>query len=273
MFNLIVFRDYNIAGNMLYFMDENYEIENRIIYKYNLVTGENYAKAIFGHPDIENFTVVDGTVYITFYGDNSIYKLLGDQTAAPVQQCDSHPLNYIVNKGKIYFIQFDIPMGGYFRLADGSGNYPELSDYLSIDPQSYATAAASLLDVPAGYQEYAADGELKEFSYSWIYPPTTKWTFETSLSERLYDKYQKMSRDVGTLPGGLKDYSYFVMNPDDDYLMYKYTTYFKQAAEEKDFDRNELVEFITRFVQSIEYVSDQVGTGFDEYENFPIDPI
>jgi|GEM_PF-3325506 S-layer homology domain. len=266
---------YIIAGNILYFMDQ-YD-ENRTIYKYNLATGESFTKdrkILFANENIENFTVVDGIVYITLYDSNSIYKLLGDQTLASVQDCESHPLNYVMNKGKIYYIQYDIPMEGYFKIQNGSkGQFVWLSEYLNIDPNSYNTAAASLLENPSAYEEFDSSGKMKDLSYSWIYPSNLKWTFDVSLSESLYDKYKKMSRDVGTVYGGLKDYSYFVMDADDDYLMYKFTTYFKEAADEKNFDKNELIQFIACFVQGLEYVSDKVGTGYDEYEKFPVETL
>ena len=59
---------------------------------------------------------------------------------------------------------------------------------------------------------------------------------------------------------------------DDEYLA-GLAAKFKEAAEEENYSDLDMVKNIIFFVQSLEYVDDKVGTGYDEYPKFPLETL
>jgi len=71
----------------------------------------------------------------------------------------------------------------------------------------------------------------------------------------------------------IKNYSYYVTDPTDDEYLAGLAGKFKEAAEKENYSDFDMVKNIIFFVQSLNYVDDKVGTGYDEYPKFPLETL
>lgn len=56
-------------------------------------------------------------------------------------------------------------------------------------------------------------------------------------------------------------------------LKYQGKTVFKETSEREGMSDWEMIELATAFVQGLDYVSDDIGTGYDEYPKFPLETL
>jgi len=102
--------------------------------------------------------------------------------------------------------------------------------------------------------------------YAWQYGGR-EWTWELQIPQALYDYYREMPRPP------TRNYSVYVTHPLDDTYIDRLVDEIREAAQQKDFDELETVEFAVSFVQSLPYTSDSVTTPYDEYPRYPIETL
>lgn len=103
-------------------------------------------------------------------------------------------------------------------------------------------------------------------NYVWAYG-RDQWTYSLKIPVSVYQYYRGLDRT------GIYDYSYFVKDTTDDAYMASLTEAFRTAAAEEEYNDMQTVEFIVSFVQGLEYVSDLIGTGYDEYPKYPLETL
>lgn len=119
-----------------------------------------------------------------------------------------------------------------------------------------ATAAADTAAVP----------ESIDVSYEWNYGKSS-WTYSMKIPKEAYDYYKTVDRKQIT------NYSYYVTDPSDDEYLSALADKFKEAAQKENYSDLDMVKNIIFFVQSLDYVDDKVGTGYDEYPKFPLETL
>jgi hypothetical protein len=102
--------------------------------------------------------------------------------------------------------------------------------------------------------------------YKWDYEGR-EWTWELSFRQSLYDYYKALPRSP------TRNYSVYVTNPIDDKQIDSVVSKLQDAAKEQGYDSFQTISFAAAFVQSLEYTSDSVTTGFDEYARYPIETL
>ena len=105
-----------------------------------------------------------------------------------------------------------------------------------------------------------------EVDYAWNYGEGS-WTYELIIPMSAYKYYKTVDRKK------IKNYSYYVTDPSDDEYLAGLAEKFKDAAEKENFSDLDMVKNIIFFVQSLNYVDDKVGTGYDEYPKFPLETL
>lgn len=105
-----------------------------------------------------------------------------------------------------------------------------------------------------------------EVDYAWNYGEGS-WTYELKIPYSAYEYYKTVDRKK------IKNYSYYVTDPSDDDYLAGLAEKFKDAAEKENFSDLDMVKNIIFFVQSLNYVDDKVGTGYDEYPKFPLETL
>lgn len=105
-----------------------------------------------------------------------------------------------------------------------------------------------------------------EVVYAWNYGEGN-WTYELKIPYSSYEYYKTVDREK------IKNYSYYVTDPSDDEYLAGLAEKFKDAAEKENFSDLDMVKNIIFFVQSLNYVDDKVGTGYDEYPKFPLETL
>lgn len=116
--------------------------------------------------------------------------------------------------------------------------------------------------------------ESKKTSESDIINKVYKFEFEGSertwkigVNQELYQYFKNLDR------ARTSDYSVYVSNPYDDPFISQLLEKFTETKEKEDYSDRELVDFILAFVQSLEYIPDDVSTGFDEYPKYPLETL
>lgn len=69
------------------------------------------------------------------------------------------------------------------------------------------------------------------------------------------------------------DYSLYVTNPNDDAYLAHLVKTFKDVKEQRGYTDRETVDLVIAFIQSLEYTTDLVSTGFDEYPKYPMETL
>jgi hypothetical protein len=105
--------------------------------------------------------------------------------------------------------------------------------------------------------------------YSWSYGGAT-WTWDLAIPSSLYDQYRSVS-DYDRTRRGVGGYSLLVTTKDS--YVSTLSSKLHEAAVDKGYGPYDEVSFILAFVQSLQYTSDSVTTGYDEYPRFPVETL
>jgi hypothetical protein len=105
--------------------------------------------------------------------------------------------------------------------------------------------------------------------YSWSYGGTA-WTWDLTIPSSLYDQYRSVS-DYDRTRRGVGGYGLLVTTNDSYVSML--SSKLHEAAVDKGYGSYDEVSFILAFVQSLQYTSDSVTTGYDEYPRFPVETL
>lgn len=105
-----------------------------------------------------------------------------------------------------------------------------------------------------------------EVKYSWNYGGGS-WSYNLKIPKAAYEYYKTVNRDK------IRNYSFYVTDNTDDEYLAGLAEKFKEAAQKKNYSDLDMVKNIILFVQSLEYVDDKVGTGYDEYPKFPLETL
>ncbi|MDO4552544.1 MAG: hypothetical protein Q4C22_03305 [Bacillota bacterium] len=154
---------------------------------------------------------------------------------------------------------------GFFFAADSGLEIPVVTKIKEVAWQWFGWGDGGAGD---GEQTPPDGGEesYRNASYEWTYG-IDQWNYELSIPLSAYEYFRGIDRS------GIYDYSYFVEDPTDDAYMAALTDAFRAAAAEEAYNDRQTVEFIISFVQGLEYVSDIIGTGYDEYPKFPLETL
>ena len=122
-----------------------------------------------------------------------------------------------------------------------------------------ASRAGGLL--PAGD---VSDSFEREFGWSY---DGYAWSWSISIQKAHYGYFQSLPRPQ------TDDYSVYVTNQLDDYYITALVDRFKEAARKHNLSDYQMVDFAVSFVQNLEYVPDNVNTGYDEYPRYPLETL
>lgn len=106
-----------------------------------------------------------------------------------------------------------------------------------------------------------------ELSFAWDYDGAS-WEWRPALPTDWFDYYASRAR-----PSGRDAYPVLATDPYDNVLISQIVCLIREAARTEGFSEFQTVEFTLAFVQSLEYVTDRAGLGFDEYPKFPVETL
>lgn len=106
-----------------------------------------------------------------------------------------------------------------------------------------------------------------EMYFEWEYGDQL-WSWSAALPEEWFDYYASRER-----PSDPSDYAVLATDPYDDPLISQLVCRLREAATEEGYTELQTVEFALAFVQSLDYVQDKVGVGFDDYPKFPVETL
>jgi len=103
-------------------------------------------------------------------------------------------------------------------------------------------------------------------TYSWDYG-YDEWTWELNIPKSAYDYYTSRPHDRED------NYAQYALSDYDKTYLDSMVQSFKEVSNENGYSDYDTVLFIISFVQSLEYTSDDVTTGYDEYPRYPIETL
>lgn len=95
-----------------------------------------------------------------------------------------------------------------------------------------------------------------------------EWTYTIEIPTEVYIAYKAVDRN---LQGNY--YNLYVTDTADDKLMGDIAKTFYNEGVKNGYDDYQIIELMISFVQSLDYVSDDIGTGYDEYPKFPLETL
>jgi hypothetical protein len=111
-----------------------------------------------------------------------------------------------------------------------------------------------------------------EIGFDDVYPREYEWEYrgerfswEMKLPEDIYDMHSRRHRTY--------DYGSYVADEVTQTAFDEFCESVREVCAEDGFSSLETVEFLTRFVQSLEYTPDKVSTGYDNYPRYPIETL
>ena len=110
--------------------------------------------------------------------------------------------------------------------------------------------------------------EIKEVSYTWEYPfGWFSWDWSLNIPVEAVNIYRNIDRKY------IYSYSFYVTHAEDDEYMNSLANVFVETSEREGMSDWEMIELATAFVQGLDYVPDDIGTGYDEYPKFPLETL
>lgn len=108
----------------------------------------------------------------------------------------------------------------------------------------------------------------RDVEYKWDYPlGFMTWTYSLPIPVEAVDLYKSIDRS------NIYGYSYYVTHKEDDEYLNSLAQVFVNTAEKNGYSEWDLISLVVSFVQSLKYVPDDIGTGYDEYPKFPLETL
>jgi len=101
--------------------------------------------------------------------------------------------------------------------------------------------------------------------YEWNFREPRPWSWELNISLDRLNGYKEFSQS--------KRRNYGFMITTKDPTLNRAATAFRNASQKKRYAEQTELSFVLSFVQSLDYTSDKVTTGYDEYPRFPLETL
>ena len=105
--------------------------------------------------------------------------------------------------------------------------------------------------------------------FEWQYDGKT-WTWNLSIPKNLYEEYQSVPV-FDRIKDGPEGYGFLTTT--NDYYLEQVAQELKEAVDNESYESFDEVSFVLAFVQSLDYTSDSVTSGYDEYPRFPLETL
>lgn len=136
------------------------------------------------------------------------------------------------------------------------------SPKLSLNHLDIPYKGDEVLDIPPEELTY------KDITYKWEYPLGKRtWDYSLKLPIETVNHYKSIDRN------DIDGYSYYVTHEADDEYLSALANVFKTTGKEENLSEFETINLAVSFVQSLKYVPDDIGTGYDEYPKFPLETL
>lgn len=131
-------------------------------------------------------------------------------------------------------------------------------------PTAVPTIKPVVSPTPKAVSATPSGSDYYERTYKWSYK-NYHYTWELSIPEVAYDYYQNKPHNRES------DYAMYAMSSYDRQYLQSLVTELEAVTEEKGYTEQDAALMTIAFVQSMEYTSDSVTTGYDEYPRYPIE--
>ncbi len=164
----------------------------------------------------------------------------------------------------------------YDGYGDNFDTFPQdITEWIDTDFDGYGDNSDKFPTDNTEWSDYDNDGigdwsDYTELHFEWQYKPSGEllsrtWTWDPEISHAFYTAYKNY--DV------TDRYERGKMVTTSDPLIEDVIDVFDRAITNNSYDDYDGPSFVLAFVQSLEYITDNVSTGFDDYSKFPIETL
>jgi hypothetical protein len=146
----------------------------------------------------------------------------------------------------------------YWPVSEGSGDSDNEGTQKNLMENGNVESSGCVVT-----EESIASGESSR-SYSWDYEGY-RWRLTLLLDDKLYDAYKSRTRK--------RDYDLFASDPYDDWLITTIADTLFSLSKEYGLEENKIPGLCVSFIQSLNYTSDIVSSGYDQYPRFPYETL
>lgn len=281
-----------LANGILYVAEgdrnPNGYTSNYHIYKYNTVTGSSYKNdrtEIYQTTTSFVFSVVESNVYLSNKNSSCVYKLLGDGSTRAVFDAEEYsPLNFVISSKQEYFyMKYYTPAASLYSTFNSNHSRVSLANYLGVnkgeESGSVRSAAKGSSESYPSLDDITISNDYKTVYYSWQDKYGTE-TLSLDINTGLYSRYKNEPRSehlktiyIDGSQYTIADYAHYANNKDDDFYLNTIANTFNNLKNTKSYTELEWLQSIANFVQYMPYVSDDIGTGYDDYPKYPVETL
>jgi len=194
-----------------------------------------------------------------------------------------------VNSGNRYLtpisgkLTSQVGSSAYYPIKTGStitlyGEFPDCNSVLytgstttstntpTTTPATVPTQSPLYYPSPAATRTPAQSGDYYTRTYKWSFE-NHQYTWTLTISKDAYDFYKSRPHNRQS------DYAMYAMSNYDRTYLRSLVDKLNEASERDGFSKYDSVMMVISFVQSLEYTSDNVTTGYNEYPRYPIETL
>jgi len=136
----------------------------------------------------------------------------------------------------------------------------DISKYFS----HHADQSITLESIPAISD--VSPNEYIEIEHKWKYG-RNEWTYHARVPKDQYGYFRSLKRPA------TDDYSVYVTNPLNLPYISSLVKTLKEGAQKNNYTEWDTVNYVVAFVQSLDYVPDDISTTYDEYPKYPLETL
>ena len=145
----------------------------------------------------------------------------------------------------------------FSEVSEDSGNKGTQKNLPRVESENLGSSGSLVTE------EFVAPGK-SSLTYSWNYDGY-KWHLTLLLDDKLYNTYKSRTRK--------RDYDLFASDPYDDWLIKNIADTLLSLSKDYGLEENKVPGLCVSFIQSLNYTSDFVSSGYDQYPRFPYETL
>lgn len=206
---------------------------------------------------LRNISITEEMLNSLDKSNKELYSLREDYSAN-INQIQNAMIEFLEGNKIEYEIGTNQTITYYLMQAENNATNrePEMSLATTVDPSQ------SMENIAEGKLTY------KDIIYKWEYPVGVRaWEYKLEIPIETVNYYKSIDRN------DIDGYSYYVTHEADDEYLYTLANQFKATGKKENLSEFDTINLAVSFVQSLEYVPDDIGTGFDDYPKFPLETL
>ncbi len=180
----------------------------------------------------------------------------------------------VLSTSKIYLDGNEISLKAYTINDNNYFKLRDIGEAIDFSVEWNGSLRTITISTDGSYIEEVSASEAKvspfykDINYRWDYPlGLYSWEYQLRVPVEAVNVYKSIDRNY------IYGYSYYVTHKEDDEYLASLANVFINTAHRENLSEWDAINLAVSFVQSLKYVPDDIGTGYDEYPKFPLETL